>query len=175
MESQSRRLTLAEIAAKRAEEDIDEVYPRVYMSGHSSAKHLQVLQSRNITHVVCVTAYARPHWEKEGIKYLIIEDVEDSNYADIAQHFEQTNQFISSALASAATNSVLVHCSAGVSRSGSICMAYMLSSQKWPSFETAFEHARSRRSKFYPNSHFQDQLKAYASSIESIEDVAAEK
>lgn len=51
----------------------------------------------------------------------------------------------------------LVHCHAGVSRSATICIAYVMYSRH-ASLDTAFEFVRSRRSEISPNAGFMHQL-----------------
>ena len=50
-------------------------------------------------------------------------------------------------------NKVLVHCAAGVSRSGAIVLAYIMYKEKL-SFEDAWEYAKQNRRKIYPNLSF---------------------
>jgi len=50
-------------------------------------------------------------------------------------------------------NKVLVHCAAGISRSGAFCVAYMIQKEKWTCKE-AIEYAQKRRPKLHPNSNF---------------------
>ena len=49
---------------------------------------------------------------------------------------------------------VLVHCAAGVSRSGGIILAYLMWKMLW-SFDNAWLYARTKRPKIYPNKGFQ--------------------
>lgn len=61
---------------------------------------------------------------------------------------------------------VLVHCQAGVSRSATICLAYLMYTAK-VGLETAFEHIKSRRSVISPNLNFMRQLENYEKEIKS--------
>ena len=51
------------------------------------------------------------------------------------------------------TNKVLVHCAAGISRSGAFCCAYMIEEGKM-TLKEALEYGRERRNTFYPNNNF---------------------
>ena len=55
---------------------------------------------------------------------------------------------------------ILVHCAAGVSRSASFVIAYLMG-KKNMSFDEAFEHTKERRKIIRPNSGFLEQLKKY--------------
>ena len=52
---------------------------------------------------------------------------------------------------------VLVHCKAGVSRSATVCIAYLMCCKSM-TFEQAFEFVRARRSIISPNISFMQQL-----------------
>lgn len=51
----------------------------------------------------------------------------------------------------------LVHCVAGVSRSASLCLAYLIKHERMP-LRKAFAHLRSRRPSIRPNTGFFTQL-----------------
>lgn len=59
---------------------------------------------------------------------------------------------------------VLVHCQAGVSRSATICLAYLMFTVKI-GLEAAFEHVKSRRSVISPNLNFMSQLKNFEQEL----------
>ena len=64
----------------------------------------------------------------EGITYkrLTVRDDEDE---DIARHFEDAHAFITDGLRSG--SSVLVHCRAGISRSASVVVSYVMAVNGW--------------------------------------------
>ena len=61
---------------------------------------------------------------------------------------------------------MLVHCQAGISRSATVCLAYLMHAAR-VDLETAFEHVRSRRSVISPNLNFMRQLQLYEKELES--------
>ncbi|CAI2165228.1 6458_t:CDS:2 [Funneliformis geosporum] len=65
--------------------------------------------------------------------------------------------------------SVLVHCYKGISRSGSLIIAYLI--YKGRSFDQAFSYARSIRPQIQPNSSFMNQLYEFERRIRDSEDV----
>lgn len=56
--------------------------------------------------------------------------------------------------------SVLVHCMAGVSRSASIVIAFLMKINKW-NMEKAYKYAHSMRKQVGPNYGFLKQLRDY--------------
>mmetsp|Transcript_19833 Transcript_19833/g.34055 ORF Transcript_19833/g.34055 Transcript_19833/m.34055 type:complete len:392 (+) Transcript_19833:403-1578(+) len=56
---------------------------------------------------------------------------------------------------------VLVHCMAGMSRSASMCIAYLLNTKKFESLDAALSDVRSKWSRAWPNAGFLFQLHLY--------------
>ena len=77
-----------------------------------------------------------PHQRKD-FEYLHVK-VHDMNEEDILAHFEESNKFIGEALAQSKDNKVLVHCGAGLSRSASLCLAYMMVAEPSWDFKKAW-------------------------------------
>ncbi len=55
---------------------------------------------------------------------------------------------------------ILIHCGAGVSRSASLVIFYIMKEKNWD-FETSYEYCKERRPIVQPNSNFQEQLIDY--------------
>ncbi|XP_063718407.1 uncharacterized protein LOC134845450 isoform X2 [Symsagittifera roscoffensis] len=88
------------------------------------------------------------------IKYLKV-PIDDQFSSDIMLHFPGAIAFIDDAISSGV--SVLVHCLAGVSRSVTIMIAYLICSKRMQLAE-AIEHVRRRRPNISPNFNFMGQL-----------------
>eukprot|EP00345_Euplotes_harpa_P004067 CAMPEP_0168331516 /NCGR_PEP_ID=MMETSP0213-20121227/8380_1 /TAXON_ID=151035 /ORGANISM="Euplotes harpa, Strain FSP1.4" /LENGTH=86 /DNA_ID=CAMNT_0008335307 /DNA_START=185 /DNA_END=445 /DNA_ORIENTATION=- len=69
--------------------------------------------------------------------------------SNIKKHFYTCIKFIDSALE--ADEHVLVHCAAGVSRSPTMVIAYLMHKNQW-TFEKAFAFVKNKRSCVDPNS-----------------------
>lgn len=76
-------------------------------------------------------------------------------------HLDAAVDFIHTSIAGG-NGDVLVHCASGISRSGSIAIAYMLRQGNYASYDDAWQAARDRRSVIHPNSGFAQQLRHYA-------------
>ena len=89
-------------------------------------------------------------------------DILDSDKADIKQHFAKSNEFIDEAIKN--NGNVLIHCHAGISRSSTILIAYIMKSQKM-SLDKVLELLKSKRDKVNPNAGFIEQLKEYEKEL----------
>lgn len=78
-------------------------------------------------------------------------DVRDVEEADIKAHFGTAFDIIEAARA--AQTAVFVHCSRGVSRSASLCIAYLMRREGW-SAQRAREHVAAARPIIQPNEGF---------------------
>eukprot|EP01083_Nonionella_stella_P229750 812827_1 len=130
------------------------------------------LKALGITHIVNVTSNVKNLFEADGIEYLQCV-IEDSPKANINQFFEETIQFINGALADANHHKVFVHCQAGISRSASIVIAYIMNTRGHgtrgiPKFEDALAFVRERRPMVHPNDGFTMQLMEYETRTSKI-------
>jgi protein-tyrosine phosphatase len=90
-----------------------------------------------------------------GSKEWVHIPVEDSETQDISQYFLQAIQTIEKAKQEG--KQVLVHCAAGVSRSPTLVIAYLMWSRKM-SRKEAYEYVSDKRPIIDPNDGFMDQL-----------------
>ncbi|CAM4513577.1 unnamed protein product [Leuciscus chuanchicus] len=77
---------------------------------------------------------------------------------DITSNFPECFEFIKEA--SQQDGVVLVHCNAGVSRSASVVIGFLMSQEKM-SFDEAFSAVKTARPSIQPNPGFMNQLKKY--------------
>jgi protein-tyrosine phosphatase len=85
---------------------------------------------------------------------LVIDDDKDEK---ISQYFFEVHNIINKALVE--NKNVIVHCAAGISRSSSLVIAYLMIENRW-SYEEAYNYVKSKRSIINPNIGFVKQLKA---------------
>ncbi|KAL6079423.1 Dual specificity protein phosphatase 10 [Balamuthia mandrillaris] len=88
--------------------------------------------------------------------------VEDIPMVDIASHFDSSFQFIEDARKQ--SHRVLIHCHAGVSRSTTITLAYLMRAHRW-TLKEAYQHVKTRRQVICPNHGFMQQLLAYEAKL----------
>jgi len=88
------------------------------------------------------------------IAYLKV-GVEDRPTADLLSHMDFVADMIEEVRS--AGGKTLVHCVSGVSRSASLCLAYLMKHERMP-LTRAFAHLKSRRPSIRPNTGFFTQL-----------------
>ena len=115
----------------------------------------QVLKDRGITHIVCCTEDAR-HYLEGNFTYHDV-TLTDTDDAEITPHLKSTIKFIEDALES--NGKVLVHCGAGVSRSASVVIAYLM--HQGVDYQSAFNYVKTKRPCINPNRGFARQLQSY--------------
>lgn len=95
---------------------------------------------------------------KDPMKYLFV-FIDDHENEPIDEHFEECIQFIKTM-----DGPVLVHCMAGISRSATIVIAYLMK-EKGMGMEDAYDYVKERRSIVRPNSGFRRRLREYELSL----------
>uniref|UniRef100_A0A1B0D9R4 protein-tyrosine-phosphatase n=1 Tax=Phlebotomus papatasi TaxID=29031 RepID=A0A1B0D9R4_PHLPP len=98
-----------------------------------------------------------------GIQYLQI-PITDHWSQDVAVYFPTAIQFIEEARTKGAA--VLVHCLAGVSRSVTVTLAYLMHARSL-CLNDAFSLVRSRKPDVSPNFHFMEQLHSFERQLKS--------
>jgi len=132
--------------------EIDQITDNIYLGDQYGAKNLKELKDLNITHVLICGSDLVAHFPNDFIYKKI--DVDDYSGDDIHQHFNDTFDFIDKA------NKVFVHCKAGVSRSATIVIAYIMK-KFGKRFEEAYKMVKDKRMKICPNTGFEGQLRMY--------------
>lgn len=144
---------------------IDEIIPGLYLSGDDVATNIDILKSKNVRYILNLTTNVPNKFEKEIIyKKIVIYDFESQK---IDNYFRETFEFIDEAL-KIGSNSVLVHCNAGISRSSSFVIAYLMMKGIFTDYQSSFNHVKSKRSKIRPNSGFVTQLLDLENELKKI-------
>lgn len=123
------------------------------------------LKKRGITHVVSINdpgVRVPLFYESDNIEYHRIREW-DNPTSNLLDHFEYTCAFIHKQVISK-QGRVLVHCQAGVSRSATICMAYLIKYHKL-SFIAAYGVVKAAREIICPNTGFLDQLMKWEAQV----------
>ncbi|KAG9480538.1 hypothetical protein GDO78_012155 [Eleutherodactylus coqui] len=137
-----------------------EILPFLYLGSAYHAARRDMLDALRITALLNVSSDCPNHFEGH-FQYKCI-PVEDNHKADISSWFIEAIEFIDSVKDS--NGRVLVHCHAGISRSATICLAYLMM-KKRVKLEEAFEFVKQRRSIISPNFSFMGQLLQFESQV----------
>lgn len=133
-----------------------EILPYLYLGSAYHASSMECLIKLSITALLNVSQdCTRPFNSQLHYKWI---PVDDSHTADISSHFQEAFEFID--CVRRAGGRVLVHCEAGISRSPTICMAYLMKTMKL-CLDEAFDYIKQRRSIISPNFSFMGQLQQY--------------
>lgn len=134
----------------------DLIVPGVYCGGVSGTRDENLLKFYSIDCILTIATRIEPLFPSE-FEYKVI-TLKDDLYSCIGEFLSETYHWIRSRVEK--KKNVLVHCKAGVSRSATIVIAYIMRLNHW-STNKALEFARSRRSVINPNANFLKQLRIY--------------
>ncbi|KAK9732309.1 Dual specificity phosphatase, catalytic domain [Popillia japonica] len=132
-----------------------EILPYLFLGNAANSEDSQALAKHSIQYILNVTPDLPNVFEDDGsIKYMQI-PITDHWSQNLASHFPNAIEFIDEARSK--KKGVLVHCLAGVSRSVTITVAYLMYKCSL-NMNDAFNFVRSRKSNIAPNFHFMQQL-----------------
>ena len=134
--------------------------PGLFGSSCYAVENEKKMKELGITHILTVAKYLEPCFP-DMITYKCLQ-VEDTPRENLKPYFEECADFIENALEGGGR--VVVHCEAGVSRSGTVTVAYLMRKNKWRRDE-ALAFTRKQRPNFSPNEGFMDQLLEYEKEI----------
>jgi len=143
-------------APKDKGEIAHEILPALFLGNSTSASTYNFLTTNGITHILTIAKSIPPRFP-ENFTYKIIPVVDDER-ENIMQYFPECNEFINNSIKN--NGKVLVHCAAGVSRSATIVLAYVMQLNKWD-YQKAKSYVGNIRNTIFPNEGFQNQLKWY--------------
>lgn len=142
---------------------IDEVIPGRLYIGSEDARDPAVLAEHAITHIVCL----QPEHERRAhqhatlpahIQEKVYDGFEDAHGVVLTEYIPLVFDTMESALAGDPAARVLVHCAAGVSRSGAMVVAYLMYTYDLD-VDEALARVRKARPCVRPNNSFARQLR----------------
>ncbi|XP_063000155.1 dual specificity protein phosphatase 15 [Elgaria multicarinata webbii] len=137
---------------------MNKILPGLFLGNFIDAKDLDQLSRNNITHIVSIHESPQPFIP--GITYLRIA-LPDTPEANIKKHFKECINFIHSCRLRG--GNCLVHCLAGISRSTTIVLAYIMAVTQL-SWREALEAVKAVRPVANPNPGFRHQLEEHGCS-----------
>ncbi|CEF64281.1 Dual specificity protein phosphatase 12 [Strongyloides ratti] len=141
---------------------MDEIITGLYISGADiviSSKGRKMIKDFFIKNIITISAIPIPDDKKiSGIGYYFLfcmdqpeQDILGNNFLDNAINIIENNL---------KDGKLLIHCEQGISRSSTLCIAYLMKTFKY-TFSRAFELMKAKHPQSYPNSGFIKQLKIF--------------
>lgn len=137
----------------------NEVVPGVYLGSIEAAYNKHRLRELGVTHIVSLVEAAPPYPLR--FNYLLIE-VPDIESTDLLSRFDEACRYIDSSLKNGAC---LIHCQAGMSRSATITIAWVMKNYKLR-YADAHDFVREKRPIILPNAGFVEQLQKWETELE---------
>ncbi|XP_057291386.1 uncharacterized protein LOC130614019 isoform X3 [Hydractinia symbiolongicarpus] len=138
------------------DKNLHKVCKGLFIGSQDASANLEELQASGITHILNVAVYTENHYPKL-FTYKNVSMYDVPSY-DISEHFEDCSKFIENAITS--NGSVLCHCNAGISRSSTVIMAYLMK-YKNMTLDDALELVQKARPIAMPNIGFLVKLQEY--------------
>ncbi|CCW66566.1 unnamed protein product [Phytomonas sp. Hart1] len=131
----------------------DEIVRHIYCGSLRSAQSQMVYRKLDISYVLTIGRGLMPVPPEGGRHKVIV--VDDIPGADISYSFQEAAEFINESLKKG--KGCLVHCFAGLSRSATIVIAYLMSEKKMR-MDDAYMLTKKGRPAIFPNKSFLEQL-----------------
>ncbi|XP_046555536.1 dual specificity protein phosphatase 7-like [Haliotis rubra] len=148
-----------------------QVLPHLYLGNAKNSSDINQLKKYGITYILNVTPNVPNMFENDtSFKYLQI-PISDHWSQNLSAFFPQALAFIDEARRD--HQGVLVHCLAGISRSVTVTVAYMMSRQAM-SLNEAYDYVKTCKPNISPNFTFMGQLLDFEKSLERPEFGCAE-
>ncbi|PKK23170.1 dual specificity protein phosphatase 22-A [Columba livia] len=138
---------------------MSKVVKGLYLGNIRDSEDRENLQRNGVTHILSIHNRAEP--VLEDMTYLCI-SASDSSSQNLLQHFKECIKFIHECRL--AGGGCLVHCLAGVSRSTTILVAYLMTVTEL-GWEGCLAATKAVRSYVSPNFGFQQQLQEYEATL----------
>ncbi|KAI6184229.1 Protein-tyrosine-phosphatase [Aphelenchoides bicaudatus] len=143
---------------------ITQVLDFFFLGSQQDAQNPTILKKFGITRVINLSDAPKSDLI-EPDNFLRI-PIRDSHDAKILPHFDEAFEFIEEARRT--NQKILVHCLAGISRSPTLCIAYIMRSKGW-TCDKAYKFVKSRRPSVSPNLNFVGQLFLYEEHLRKQE------
>ncbi|XP_054758920.2 dual specificity protein phosphatase 10-like [Lytechinus pictus] len=142
-----------------------QILPHLYVGNEVDAANLDLLRLHGISHVLNVTNSVPCFHEGESaMRYMRI-PVRDNGLINLRVHFQAALEFIEEARRRNAR--VLVHCHAGISRSSTVVIAYVMKHMNQPMTQ-AYQFVKSKRPIIAPNLGFVGQLMEFEQFLSKV-------
>jgi len=128
----------------------------LFLSSAPPAGSRRLLKSLGVTHILTIAKDIPPKYSGD-FKYMVIY-ADDSTDSTLLPHLEEAAQFIDEAVQKG--EACMVHCMAGVSRSSTIVISYLMQAEK-KRLKNAYLEVKELRPQIKPNDRFYNELKVF--------------
>lgn len=136
------------------------VLPGLCCGSQDVVQDVPLLRNYGITHILSLGVRVQ---QFDGFEYKFVEAL-DLPDIDIKTFLEPSFEFVRKVRES--NGCVFIHCNAGVSRSATVVIAYLIK-EYGMSFAEAFAYLKEKRESIRPNDGFIKQLKQYENSLKT--------
>lgn len=143
--------------------DISEIISGLFISDFATAMNKKLTKQKNIQAVINVSGIEY----KSHTNYYLYHAIDDTHSAKLSPGFDSIYNFIDLHLTG--DRNVLIHCYAGISRSVSYVIYYLMRKNDL-SFDDAYEIVSKKRPKACPNYSFSQQLRGLNFKFENFDD-----
>lgn len=140
--------------------EMSEIISGLYLGGEETAINKELLKKNNVSVILNVTSHISFYHENEFTYHRI--PINDTPNVDIKQYFDETFKIINDALSD--NKKILIHCQAGISRSATIVIAYIMKKNKMK-MNDAYKLVHTGRPCIGPNLGFCGQLMSYEQEL----------
>lgn len=135
---------------------MNKILDQLWLGDMSAAYNKLLLKKYGVTHILTVASGIPPKHQSNFVYKVVT--ILDSPSANLKAHFQSCIKFLKAAIEQGGT--VLVHCFAGVSRSTTIVIAYLMQ-ELGMGLTDSLMYVRKQRYFINPNDGFRRQLQAF--------------
>jgi len=128
----------------------------IYIGSVKDANNINFINEKSITHVLCVASEVQPAFHN-GVVYKHLK-LSDHPLFSIFGYLSEASNFIKSGKEDG--GNILVHCRAGISRSSSCVIAYLIEKDNM-TLQDSIKLCKKKRPIICPNPGFMQQLRAF--------------
>ncbi|KAI6175731.1 Protein-tyrosine-phosphatase [Aphelenchoides bicaudatus] len=144
-----------EMNTRRVAQFPAKVMPYVFLGNVETARDHELLKKHGISHIINVTNDLPNYFESDPDFHYLRIPVDDNCANNLSQFFPDAISFIEKARSE--NSAVLVHCLAGISRSVTVCLAYLMYARQ-STLDEAFDQLHRQNHLISPNFNFMKSL-----------------
>lgn len=142
---------------------MSKITEQLYLGSIIEASDKNWLQNHHISHIINAAKELDNYFPRD-YAYLRL-NLNDDMSQSLYEVLEKTYQFIWKAISNGGT--VLVHCAAGISRSASIVIYFLMKLKNW-SYIQSYNYIKNKRKQINPNQNFARQLVSVSPQAQKV-------